>query len=73
MWEIWANKFLPMALNSCPKSNKSPYLVTLVTIDQFSCGVKHRAVTQSQQRANESTQKKDVVHTTTSCPRERLK
>ena len=30
MWEIWANQLLPKALKSCPKSNKSPDLVTLV-------------------------------------------
>ena len=30
MWEIWANKLLPNALKSCPKSNKSPNLVTLL-------------------------------------------
>ena len=30
MWEIWANLLLPQALKSCPKSNKSPNLVTLV-------------------------------------------
>ena len=30
MWEICANKLLPKALKSCPKSNKSPNLVTLV-------------------------------------------
>ena len=29
MWEIWANLLLPKALKSCPKSNKSPNLVTL--------------------------------------------
>ena len=29
MGEIWANKLLPKALKSCPKSNKSPDLVTL--------------------------------------------
>ena len=29
MWEIWTNQFLPKALKSCPKSNKSPNLVTL--------------------------------------------
>ena len=29
MWEIWANSLLPQALKSCPKSNKSPNLVTL--------------------------------------------
>ena len=32
MWEIWANKFLPKALRSCPKSNKSPNLATLLPI-----------------------------------------
>ena len=30
MWEIWANSLLPNALKTCPKSNKSPNLVTLV-------------------------------------------
>ena len=30
MWEIWANRLLSKALKSCPKSNKSPNLVTLV-------------------------------------------
>ena len=30
MWEIWANKLLPKVLKTCPKSNKSPNLVTLV-------------------------------------------
>ena len=29
MCEIWANQLLPKALKSCPKSNKSPNLVTL--------------------------------------------
>ena len=29
MWEIWANLLLPKVLKSCPKSNKSPNLVTL--------------------------------------------
>ena len=29
MWKIWANYFLSKALKSCPKSNKSPNLVTL--------------------------------------------
>ena len=33
MWEIWANLLLPMALKTCPKSNKSPNLVTLVIIN----------------------------------------
>ena len=28
MWVIWANKLLPKASKSCPKSNKSPNLVT---------------------------------------------
>ena len=31
MWKIWTNKLLPKALKSCPKSNKSPDLVTLTT------------------------------------------
>ena len=30
---MWANKLLPKALKSCPKSNKSPNLVTLEGID----------------------------------------
>ena len=30
MWKIRANQLLPKALKSCPKSNKSPNLVTLV-------------------------------------------
>ena len=30
MWEIWTNLLLPEALKSCPKSNKSPNLVTLL-------------------------------------------
>ena len=30
MWEVWPNKLLPMAFKSCPKSNKSPDLVTLI-------------------------------------------
>ena len=30
MWEIWANQLLPKDLKSCPKSNKSPNLVTLI-------------------------------------------
>ena len=29
MWEFWANQLLPNPLKSCPKSNKSPNLVTL--------------------------------------------
>ena len=29
MSEIWTNLLLPKALKSCPKSNKSPNLVTL--------------------------------------------
>ena len=29
MWVIWANQLLPQTLKSCPKSNKSPNLVTL--------------------------------------------
>ena len=32
MWEIWANLLLPKGLKSCPKSNKSPDLVTLYII-----------------------------------------
>ena len=30
MKEIWGNKLLPKALKSCPKSTKSPNLVTLL-------------------------------------------
>ena len=30
MWEIGANYMLPKALKTCPKSNKSPNLVTLM-------------------------------------------
>ena len=30
MWEIWANLLLQNALKTCPMSNKSPNLVTLV-------------------------------------------
>ena len=33
MEEIWANELLPNALKSCPKSNKSPNLGTLVKMD----------------------------------------
>ena len=32
MWGIWAKEFLPPALKSCPKCNKSPNLVTLSLI-----------------------------------------
>ena len=32
LWEIWANELLPKSLKSCPKSNKSPNLVTLFVI-----------------------------------------
>ena len=32
MMKIWTNKLLPKALKSCPKSNKSPSLVTLEMI-----------------------------------------
>ena len=35
MWEILANKLLSMALKSCVKSDKSPKLVTLVTLLKF--------------------------------------
>ena len=35
MWEIWANQLLPKAFKSCPKSNKSPNLVTLVGDDNW--------------------------------------
>ena len=31
MWAIWANKLLNKSLKSCPKSNKSPNLVSLLT------------------------------------------
>ena len=31
MCEIWVNSLLPKALKSCPKSNKSPNLVTLLS------------------------------------------
>ena len=34
MWEIWANLLLPKAFENCPKSNKSPDLVTLIMGDQ---------------------------------------
>ena len=30
MWEIWTNKLMAKTLKSCPKSNKSPNLVTLI-------------------------------------------
>ena len=30
MREIWANLLLPKAFKTCPKSNKSPNLVTLL-------------------------------------------
>ena len=30
MWEIWAKEMLPKALKRCPKSKKSPNLVTVV-------------------------------------------
>ena len=30
MCEIWANYLLPKALKTCPMSNKSPNLVTLI-------------------------------------------
>ena len=33
MCEIWAIELLPKALKSCPKSNKSANLVTLVEMD----------------------------------------
>ena len=29
MWKIWVKSLLQKALKSCPKSNKSPNLVTL--------------------------------------------
>ena len=32
MWEIWTNWLLPKGLKTCPKSNKSPNLVTLSPI-----------------------------------------
>ena len=34
MLEIWENEMLTKALKSCPKSIKSPNLVTLITDDQ---------------------------------------
>ena len=34
MWEIWAKQFLRQALKSCPKSNKSPNLVKLLSTNQ---------------------------------------
>ena len=37
MWEIWANYLFLKALKSCPNSNKSPNLVTLV-MTQHSIG-----------------------------------
>ena len=37
MWEIWAKQLLPRALKSCPKSNKSPNLVTLLRGVNPSC------------------------------------
>ena len=37
MWEIWAIYLWPKALKSCPKSNKSPNVVTLVTSAHFIC------------------------------------
>ena len=39
MWDIWANLLLPKAFKSCPKSKKSPKLVTLHPTD-FYCGHK---------------------------------
>ena len=33
MWEILENYLLIKALNTCPKSNKSPNLVTLIADD----------------------------------------
>ena len=33
MWEICANQLLPKALESCPKSYKSPNLVTVEVSD----------------------------------------
>ena len=33
MCKIWACQLLPKALKSCPKSNKSPNLVTVPTAD----------------------------------------
>ena len=35
MRKIWANQLLPKALKSCPKSNKSPNLITLVERENF--------------------------------------
>ena len=41
MWDIWAKLLLLKGLKSCPKSNKSPNLVTLIVINKklnrFSC------------------------------------
>ena len=43
MWEIWAIKLLPVALKTCPKSNKSPNLFTLIpllsSIDGNDCNI----------------------------------
>ena len=39
MWEIWANLLLPKALKSCPKSKKSPDLVTLVCFCHLQVGI----------------------------------
>ena len=38
MCEIWANELFPQALKSCPKSNKSPNLVTLRPLLLLSLG-----------------------------------
>ena len=38
MWEICANKVLPKAFKSCPKSNKSPDLVTLLASKYLQLG-----------------------------------
>ena len=36
MWEIWAIYLWPKALKSCPKSNKSPNVVTLIVGNMYS-------------------------------------
>ena len=41
MWEILANQLLPKSLKSCPKSNKSPNLVTLATTLPFRETITH--------------------------------
>ena len=42
MWEIWANLLLPKALKSCPKSKKSPNLVTLEKGNPRCCWIASR-------------------------------